>query len=227
MSMSNEHDAWRSWLNHEPIEVYKDDGRSRVWRVQTDDVGDVVIKRFDHAGLRQVLSWPMHLHPAQLEMRGTARLRDAQIPVVEPIAQGWVGQGLHAKRSFVYPYAGPTLQQLMGESRWQANHSFRHCVLDGLQTLTSKLLQANLVHRDLKVSNLVLPEITSEQTGRDQVNIQCIDAGAVRRSRSPRRRAHTVGMLLHTLRKAGLDEANCTALSEAFVEQGWPEPTRF
>lgn len=189
-------------------ETFKADDRSTVWRVDAP-AGPYVLKRYEYAPFRQQLGLWTNLHPGQRERRGSRRLRRAGIDVAAPAAWERVG-GRYVQAS---RYAGACLQARIGEPAWRADDAKRAAVLTALAAAAAALLHAGLVHRDLKVGNVLVT---------DEGAVRLIDVGAVRRSRSLRRRRATLRMLLMTLRKAGGTDDDAAALRERLVERGVP-----
>jgi serine/threonine protein kinase len=158
--------------------VFKDDARSRVWLVQSagggSGGGGYVVKRFEHAALKQKLVRRVGLHPAQREVSWNRRLRDAGLPVVPIAAHGVDAQG---RSWLVTPEAGTSLYHWVMHApcaeMWAAEGYLaqRRDLTSQLAVMVGHLLRLRLEHRDFKASNLIL-----DPRGR----LHMIDVGAVR-----------------------------------------------
>lgn len=190
-------------------ETYKSDARSSVWRVDSPR-GSYVLKRYEYAPLRQRLGQWLGLHPGQRERRGVRRLQRAGIEAAE--LERWaVRRGKYVQ---AMEHGGDCLQDLLNDAAWEAQAT-REAILRNLATTTAKLLAAGLVHRDLKVGNVLVDDAT---------RVVLIDVGAVRPSRSTRRRRATLGILFHTLGKASRTPADAArdrkTLAQWFLAHG-------
>lgn len=189
--------------------TYKADARSTVWRVDAP-AGAFVLKRYEYPPLRQRLGRWLGMHPGQRERRGVQRLQNAGIAVAE-VQRHAVRRGRYVQAT---AHGGPCLQALLGETAWEADER-RAPTLRDLAAATAKLLAAGLVHRDLKVGNVLV---------RDDGRVVLIDVGAVRPSRSMRRRRATLWILFHTLGKASRSaqaaERDAAALAAGLLEAG-------
>ncbi len=160
-----------------PIEVFKHDHRSRVWRVRVDG-SDYVIKRFEHSRIKQTLARWMGRHPAQREARMARRLAADGVAVV-PVA----ARGTHHGRSWVATRrVGASVQRLLTDGQLGGRDA-RAEAARALADLLADLLDRGWFFRDFQTANIVL-----EEPGRAWL----IDVGSVRRSA---RRDHAVRML--------------------------------
>ncbi|MEO0964859.1 MAG: hypothetical protein AAFY08_07035 [Planctomycetota bacterium] len=173
----------------EPVETYKHDARSRVWRVD-HSTGSFVIKRFEYSPLRQGLGQWLHLHPAGQEQRAAAWLAQLDIPVVPLLRSGWSQR----KRCLVTPTHGPSLQ-----------HTLRHAppaghprLLAAVAPLVRQLIDQRVFFKDLKASNIVLGP-----NAPDTLDPKLIDTGSARRGLSPTQRQRMLDMLHQTCQDAG------------------------
>ena len=152
-----------------PIEVFKDDGKSRVWRVADEAGTDWVVKRWQFARWRQRLRWCVRCHPAQAEHRRHRALIGLGLPVMPVEHCGWSAGGC-----LVTPYRGLSLYnwlRLGGPSEAEA----RAAMYDTLGTLIGRLFKAGVYHRDFKASNLIV--------GGESGGMWLIDAGTAKRQR--------------------------------------------
>ena len=132
-------------------ETYKADARSSVWRVDAP-VGSYVLKRYEYAPLRQRLGLWLGLHPGQRERRGVRRLRRAGI-ARRQCNGGPCGE---ADTCRPRPTAASACRMPAGRCRRGRPEPpvRRRCVI--WRRATAKLLAAGLVHRDLKVGNVLV-----------------------------------------------------------------------
>jgi len=178
-----------------PIEVYKEDRRSKVWRVDAPDGQAYVIKRFTHDPLKQRLAYLTGTHPGQREARACKRLDALDVPVVPIVAQGVTHQGIGLGFWLATPHLGTSLYHLFyREEARDAVH--RDAVIDAVGRLTALLTAHKLFNRDHKASNIVVD-------AKDRPRL--IDVGGVRRQRS----RSEPGRMLVNLR-ANLAEAGAT-----------------
>jgi tRNA A-37 threonylcarbamoyl transferase component Bud32 len=191
------------YLTADAARVFKHDGRSRVWLVEASD-GPVVVKRFEYARWRQAAAAVLGLHPAQRERRAARRLIKADLPVAPIIAFGaeWAVGG--ASLWLATRYVGPSVHEVLrtdGASR---------ALLDAIATVTAALLRAGFVHRDHKVSNLLV-----DDAGR----VWLTDVGAIRRSRAAQARRRTLTTLSKTLREVGVSEAEWAEMASTIARK--------
>lgn len=165
-------------FDHEPVEVYKTDARSRVWRIDVNGGDGLVIKRFEYGAARQWLGLLTGTHPAQRERRANRRLRRAGFAVV-PIERHGVRGG---KAWLATRWAGRSLKQVI-QTGGRADAADRRRVGNAVADIAAGLIERGYFFRDLKTSNLIVD---------DAGGVRLIDVGAVRRSRRP---DHVIRML--------------------------------
>lgn len=194
-----------AWLDREPVQVYKHDARSRVWRIDAPDGQSFVIKRFEHSPLRQRIAAGVRLHPGQRESRMADRLESAGIPVVPIIATGEqpVGVGIHLW--LATPQMGISLHNLFNQGHL-TDPERRSRVLDAAGRLTGQLIARHWFNRDHKASNIVID-------GQDQARL--IDVGAVRRGRGRAGAGRMLTNLSQTLTQAGATPSDIARLLKA------------
>lgn len=144
-----------AWLSMPEIEVYKEDRRSRVWRVEDEAGRAWVIKRFDHSPLRQRLMAKIGQHPAQREVNWHAKLITAELPVVPIAAAGHDGLG---RRWLVTPWRGDDLAMWIRQGRLGNDASRRHEVTRQLGSMAGRIMQMRVFNRDFKARNFVVDE---------------------------------------------------------------------
>lgn len=198
--------CWQDLLKASPSQIYKHDGRSRVWRVDSPQQGSVVIKRFEHSPLRQRVAMLLGVHPAQAEMRKALALAHAKIPVVPIMGMHVQNTGtLGVKVHLATRWLGVSLQQAMKEQRpLVTGECQREKIMACLGELAASLLLAGWVFRDLKTSNLLID---------DQGRLRLIDVGSARNvgtitsGSAPARAWRMLWMLNHTLTQDGWSKA--------------------
>ncbi|MCE9589032.1 MAG: hypothetical protein K8S99_00730 [Planctomycetes bacterium] len=203
-------------LGAEPIHVFKSDPRSRVWKAGSP-WGPLVIKRFEHSPLRQRVAMVLRVHPAQRERRWNSRLVRAGVPVV-PVAAWGVERCRGGGRAWLaYPFLGESLMWGVREGRIDG-YARRSRVTHAVASAVAALLNAGLIHRDLKSSNVMV-------TPDDRAYL--IDVGAVRSSRSPEARWRMLADLAAALKPAWVGRAErlrfLTALTRACPDLGDPK----
>lgn len=169
----------------EPVRVFKQDARTRVWQAHGPD-GPVVVKRFEYWPLRQSAGRLLGLHPGQFEQRRMKLLQRAGVPAAPIIAAGMVDGRYH----LVTPFIGPSVQQILYEGRLDRPR------MEAIADLVQRMLSAGLFNPDLKVSNILIDR-------EDRAHL--IDVGKVRRSSSDHNRGRMLAMLFHTLEKHGME----------------------
>jgi hypothetical protein len=154
-----------------PAEVFKDDRKSRVWRV-VDAAGDSwVIKRWKHAALRQRLQWVTGFHPAQVEKRRHDELQGVDLPVQPIEAVDYDGGGVVVTR-----FRGVSLYNWL-RTGGPRDPSARRAMYERLGRLLGRMFAARMIFRDCKASNLLVdPEDHS---------LWLIDVGSARVARLP------------------------------------------
>ncbi len=174
-----------AWLSRAALEVFKEDRRSRVWRVVDAAGDDYVVKLFTDSRLKQtVMAWAGR-HPAQLERQWHARLAEQGVAVVPIVDYGVDKRGQHWQ---VSPYAGVSLYNWLRQmDPASAEHQrTRRDLGRSLGRLVARLLAVHVTIRDFKASNLVV--------GTDGV-LRVIDAGSARGGRGVPALARALSML--------------------------------
>ena len=143
-----------SWFELPPQQVYKQDGRSHVWRV--DGPGDTpwVVKRYEGPAWRQKLLWRGGRHPAQREVIWTRRLAEMGLPVVDVRDHGFTG----GRAWIVTPWRGDTLHMWVRKRRLIDDLPARHTIARQLGGVLGRLTHARVLHRDSKAANFVIDE---------------------------------------------------------------------
>jgi len=192
-------------------EVYKCDGRSRVWRIDRCDGqgGPVVVKRFEYSPPRQLLARLLGLHPAQRELRWNRRLGRAGLPVVPIIWRGAVYGGWGCRCWLATPCVGKSLQQCMRGSEL-AERDERLAVLRVVAQLTCDLIRHGYYFPDLKPSNILI-----DKAGQAWL----IDVGGVRHSRSRVRVLRMLGVMLRKTRQDRLSRTDQWRFLRMVVDQ--------
>jgi tRNA A-37 threonylcarbamoyl transferase component Bud32 len=174
-------------LNLPRTQTHKSDARSTVWQVTTSNGQAVVIKRFEHSPLRQMLARWFHLHPAQREARVNARMLRQHIPVAPIMALDWQRTGLGCRGWLATRYVGPSLQQHLRNGTLQGD--MLDAAVTRLAALVARLIASGWYFRDLKTSNLVMAA-----DGQPLL----IDVGSARPLRTISQREKMLGMLEKT-----------------------------
>ncbi|MEO1236570.1 MAG: lipopolysaccharide kinase InaA family protein [Planctomycetota bacterium] len=158
-------------LRREADEVFKDDRRTRVWRV-TDGRGRAwVVKRFERSPLRQRVTRWAGRHPAQRETRSNAKLRSAGVAAVPIVADGVDAEG---RSWLVTPFVGPSLYHWLMRCDPAGSGADRRALTRRVGRLTGELLIRKAAHADYKASNIVLG---------DRLDPHLIDTGDVSTSK--------------------------------------------
>lgn len=203
-----------TWVQQcEPAQVYKHDGRSRVWRIDAPDGRSYVIKRFEHSPLRQRLALSLGLHPGQRELRMAHRLESADIPVAPIITTGQEPQGLGFQFWLATPHLGISLHNIFNQGHL-TDPDRRVRVLDAVGQLTGTLIRQRWFNRDHKASNIVIDD-------RDQARL--IDVGAVRRLRRRLSASRMLANLSQTLTQAGATPGDIARLLKAYSTDPGPD----
>jgi len=171
--------------------LYKADRRSTVWSVYRGE-GLFVVKRFEYSPLRQAAGLGCRLHPAQLERRSHVRLRDAGLPVVPLVDGGMVVAGVGLKVWLATQWAGRMLNAVLTDPA--VSDAEKRAAIDEAASLTRRLIEARLVFRDLKPSNMLI-----DASG----HARLIDTGSVRRGASSRRIERMIATMQRVLARNG------------------------
>lgn len=182
-------------LGGDALEVFKEDSRSRVWRVDHTLHGPVVVKRFAYNPLRQRAALAMGLHPGQLELGQNRRLRDAGVAVVPIIDAGVAPAGVGARVWLATPRVGKSLQALL-QQPGQTSET-RDALLGAAAGLARRLIEVGYTFKDFKPSNLVI-----DDAGKPHL----IDVGSARRDDSPGQVARMIAVMDRVLDRDGVDE---------------------
>lgn len=169
---------WPSWLSATPTTVYKDDHRSKVWRVDPPaSAMPVVIKRFEYNPVRQRLAHLLGLHPAEREIANVRRLTQAGFAVVPILDRHVQVHGLKLHYHLATRHMGLTLLTATRQSRLPEDPQIIEALLVAVGAIPAMLLEAGWVFRDLKTSNIVLD---------DQYKPWLIDVGSARKHQPTR-----------------------------------------
>lgn len=188
-----------AWIDQlEPVEVYKHDARSRVWRIDAPDAGSFVVKRFEFNPVRQALGRLLGNHPGMREIRQTRRLISQGVPVVPIIASGVQRRGAGLQYWLVTPYVGKSVFNLIFHGDL-SDAERRARVLDGVGRLTGGLIAKGFFNRDHKASNILI-----DAEGKPQL----IDCGGVRRHGGEADSRRMLTNLTANLAEAGATEAD-------------------
>lgn len=188
-------------------EVYKQDRRSRVWRIDLDQA-PAVVKRFEHSPPRQLAAWLLGMHPAQVERRANRRLTRDGIAVVPIAAHGVVAAGLGLKAWLATPWAGRPLVTLLAE---RPSGPHRRALAVAVGRLAGVLIALGWFFKDLKTSNILVDEAGA---------VRLIDVGSARRRWTRGQAIRMLVMLDRTAERDGASRADRlralrAALSEA------------
>lgn len=174
------------------LKVYKKDGRSRVWSAACEPRA-VVFKRFEFWPLRQWVIACLGLHPMQREMRRIAVLEAAGVDVAPIVGRGSQPAFLGRRYWLATAWCGESvfrhIRQLGG-----GRGAKSRAIVEGMADITSRLFEAGLIHRDHRVSNMLL-----DDAGR----LRLVDVDGVRRSTDAKDRIRTLGTLASSAKKAG------------------------
>lgn len=199
-------------LQAQPVEVYKHDARSRVWRADlpAERGGAVVIKRFEYGPVRQAMAAMLGRHPLQRERRRHVWLAKRGVRVVPVTDSGWQGSLPGCRGWLATPYKGLSLHWLLCYEAppWAKRRAVARSVAD----LLGQLIDAGLFNRDMKVSNIVVDE---------EQRAWLIDAGGVRRTAGAAAIWRMLAVLDETARFAGATRTDRLAVVRALV-QAWP-----
>ena len=179
----------RDILTGQEMHVYKDDARSRVWRVRVKEE-EFVVKRFNHNLIRQLLAWGLRCHPAVREEVMSKRLTKVGLPVVPIFGRGIdSGRGVLATR-----YVGPQVYGLFKYGVDEVSVT-RSVLLEKVADLLEAILRKGFVFRDCKLSNFVWDDGTQA--------IMVIDAMSFQKTRSFCRVGRMLRVLDETAVRAG------------------------
>ena len=199
-----------AWVDRcKPVRVFKQDARSRVWRIDAPKGKAYVVKRFEHSPLRQRLAAMLGFHPGQRELRCYDLLKRESIPTAPIIASGTSPAGLGVRFWLVTPYFGTSLHNLFNEKGLAGQDARRGRVLTAAGRLTGDLIRKGLFNRDHKASNIL---IDSD----DRAHL--IDFGSVRRGCDPALAKRMLDNLDATLAQAGASERDRALLRETADE---------
>lgn len=136
----------------EPVHLFKQDPRSRVWQIDSPD-GAVVIKRFEYSPPRQMLAAMFGLHPAQRELRANRMLQRRRFPVVPIVATGrqWVAGGI--KFWLATPMWGRSVQTLLRDPPRPRGPN-----ISAVARLVHRLINDAVFFKDLKTSNIIIDD---------------------------------------------------------------------
>jgi|GEM_PF-6302306 len=192
---------WPQWFQATPVKVFKNDGRSRVWQVESSDPpGPIILKQFTFNHLRQRFGWLTGLHPAYQEIRQSRRLIRDGLPVV-PIWGSHVELvGLGCQITLACPYQGLSLYLAWRRGRF-AEAAIRDEYLARLSQMLVTMIQAGWSFRDLKTSNILCD---------DDNQPWLIDIGSARKVR-PVRSGHAGMRIWRMLR----------VLDQSMTADGW------
>ncbi len=189
------------WLDSvEPTQVYKQDRRSRVWRIDTPGGRAYVVKRFEYSPIKQMLACMLRIHPGQRERRCCEMLKAAGLAVV-PIVGGGVSK---RKYWLVTPYTGKSLYNLLHHGEL-TDPQKRMQLMTAVGQLTGRLAYKGLFNRDHKASNVVVD---------DDGKPWLIDVVGVRRSRGQKDTDRMLANLRSNLLEAGASKAECDLLEQ-------------
>ena len=181
-------------LAGEPVEVYKQDARSRVWRVELATLGPVVVKRFEYTPSRQRVSLIVGTHPGQHELKRNRQLAAAGVPVVPILDAGEERAGLGGRAWLATPLIGTSMQRAITDPATTASQL--ELLIDQAATLTRQLLDAGYTFKDLKPSNIVLD---------DAGQMHLIDVGCAKPDTSKKQTTRMLAVMDRVLKRDGLD----------------------
>lgn len=180
-------------LDGEADEVYKQDGRSKVWRVEHATLGPVVVKRFEYTPSRQRVSLIVGTHPGQHELKRNRQLALAGVPVVPILDAGEERAGFGGRAWLATPLMGTSMQRHLTNPG--TTHAQRETLIDGAAKLTRRLLDAGYTFKDLKPSNIVLDDAGA---------MQLIDVGSARPDTSQKQTTRMLAVMDRVLKRDGV-----------------------
>ena len=191
-------------LDGQAEEVYKNDPRSKVWRVEHKTLGPVVVKQFTYNPVRQRLSLIVGVHPAQLELARNQQLQAARVPVIAIIDGGEERAGFGGRCWLATPQVGTSLQRLLTTPNIDEQRAID--LIDQAATLTRTMLDAGYTFKDLKPSNIVI-----EGAG----DAYLIDVGSAKPDTTSKQTQRMLAVMDRVLKRDGVSNA----LRERFQEQ--------
>jgi len=180
-------------LNGPELEVYKHDARSRVWRVDHETHGPVVVKRFEYRPLRQRLSLIVGIHPGACELRRNQQLGEAQVPVVPILDAGEQRDGMGGRVWLATPVMGTSLQRRLTGAEVDQTQAKRW--VDAASDLARALLGAGFTFKDFKPSNVIITD-----TG----DAMLIDVGCARPDTSAKQVTRMLAVMDRVMKRDGL-----------------------
>lgn len=189
-----------------PLKVYKNDARSRVWRVETE-TGPVVIKRFEFSPLRQRLLVVLGMHPMQREIRTTRLLLAAGVRAAPILGHG-VDRSAGGRRWLATPWKGQSVYMLLKRSGFRDFRSRRAAAV-AVAEVTAAMLNAGLAHRDHRLNNMLLDE---------NGDAWLIDVMGVRRSRGESDVLRTIAALAVGSQRIGMTRGDRWRFLSALVK---------
>jgi len=189
----------------EPAEVYKQDRRSKVWRIDAPPGRAYVVKRFTYNPVKQRLAKLIHIHPGQREQRRCRQLMEDGVAVVPIVGQGASKRGAGLELWLATPYLGKSLYNLFFHKELESGER-RANILNAVGRLTGGLIDRRLFNRDHKASNILIDE---------EDKPWLIDVGGVRRSRGASDTTRMIQNLRVNLAEAGADADDLASLDQA------------
>ncbi|XAL98266.1 hypothetical protein OT109_11715 [Phycisphaeraceae bacterium D3-23] len=183
-------------LGGDVIARYKDDPRSRVWRVEHAEHGPVVVKQFVYRPARQRISLVVGVHPAQLELARNHQLAQARVPVVPILDCGEERAGFGGRAWLATPAMGTSLQRLLTDDACDDRRAAE--LIDRAAALTRRLLDARYTFKDLKPSNIVVDEADA---------MRLIDVGSAKPDMSKKQVVRMLAVMDRVLKRDGVGRA--------------------
>lgn len=183
-------------LDGTPAETYKDDDRSRVWRIDHATHGPVVVKQFVYQPARQRVSLVVGVHPAQLEAARNHQLQEAGVPVVPLIDGGEERVGFGGRAWLATPLMGTSMQRRIANPA--TDDAQATGLIDDAAALTRRLIDAGYTFKDLKPSNIVL-----DDTGQPRL----IDVGSTKPDTSRKQVTRMLAVMDRVLKRDGVSRA--------------------
>ena len=185
-------------LDGPPTGIYKDDARSRVWRVDHAIHGPVVVKQFVYQPTRQRASLAVGVHPAQLEAARNYQLQEAGVSVVPLIDGGEERCGLGGRVWLATPFVGASLQCRLKDSVIDETRASE--LIDAAAILTRRLLKAGYTFKDLKPSNIIIDDAGA---------MHLIDVGSVKPSTREKHIVRMLAVMDRVLKRDGIKQTLC------------------